>query len=166
MKRLALAAVIMLFAATAQAGLEARFALAFPTGDGRIHYAYRLLLVSGSLEPTAPFSQHVTLYDLPNLIPGSLVLPAGWTGSVQATGINADGFPVSVKLDSTALLNVTWRWIGTTRVDAPYDFGLFTFDLAGSGATSGTRLFFGQCSGSGVPRVLTGRTTGPIAVTP
>jgi hypothetical protein len=92
-------------------------------------------------------------------------MPAGWMGSVQATGVNADGFPVGLKVD-TALMNVTWKWVGTTRVDAPYDFGLFTFDLTGSGAYSGSRLFFGQCSGSGSPRVLTGRTTGPTSVIP
>jgi hypothetical protein len=166
MKRILFAVSVLLFASAAEAGIEVRFAFAFPTPDARIHYVYRVRLVSGSLEPGAAFSQHATLYDLPSLIPGSLNQPADWVGSVQATGVDADDFPLSGRIDTPRLLNVTWTWNGTTRVDAPYDFGLFSFDLAGTGATSGTRLFVGQSSDSGAPRVLSGRTTGAIAVTP
>ncbi|MFP5245674.1 MAG: hypothetical protein ACLGH0_03185 [Thermoanaerobaculia bacterium] len=166
MKRMAFVGLLILFPAIAHAGLEARFAFAFPTPDGRIHYVYRVLLVSGSLDPGSAFSQHVTLYDLPALIPGSTNQPADWSGSVQATGSDADDLPLTGKTDSPRLLNVTWTWNGTTAVEAPFDFGLFSFDLAGHGATSGTRLFIGQSSGSGAPRVLSGRTTGAIAVTP
>lgn len=166
MKRVGFVVMVVLFAATAEAGIEARFAFAFPTPDGRIHYVYRVVLGSGSLEPGAAFSQHVTLYDISGLIPSSTDQPEDWVGSVQNTGTDADDFPLSGKNDTPRLLNVTWTWNGTTRVDAPFDFGLFSFDLAGSGATNGTRLFVGQSSGSGVPRVLTGRITGPVSVTP
>jgi hypothetical protein len=166
MKRVALFAMLVLFAATARAGIEMRFASAFNTGDGRIHYTYRVALVSGQLVPGASFSQHITLYDLPSLIPGSLTQPAGWAGSVQATGLNAVDVPLASTVDTPGLLNVTWKWNGTTVVNAPFELGLFSFDLAGSGASSSTRLFVGQSSGTGVPRALRGRVTGPGTVTP
>lgn len=166
MKRVALVLLMMLFAAAAHAGIEARFAFAFPTPDGRLHYVYRVVLVSGTLEPGAAFSQHVTLYDLPALIPDSTSQPADWVASVQARGTDADDFPLSGKADSPRLLNVTWTWTGTTPVAAPFDFGLFSFDLTGSGASTGTRLFVGQSNGAGAPRLLTGRVSGPVTVTP
>jgi hypothetical protein len=166
MKKLGLFGMLMLFAVTAQAGVEVRFASSFPTGDGRVHFNYRVVLVSGQLIPGAPFTQHVTIYDLPSLIPGSLIQPAGWVGSVQAIGLNAADVPLSSTVDTPGLLNVTWRWTGTTMVNAPFDFGVFSFDLAGSSASSSTRLFVGQSSGTGFPRAVRGRVTGPGTVTP
>jgi hypothetical protein len=166
MRRLALIGMLVLLAASAQAGVEVRFASAFTTGDGRVHFTYRVALVSGQVVPGAPFTQHITIYDLPSLIPGSLIQPAGWVGSVQAIGLNAADIPLASTVDTPGLLNVTWRWTGTTVVNAPFEFGLFSFDLAGSGANSSTRLFVGQSSGSGFPRALRGRVIGPSIVTP
>ena len=166
MRRFALVLLLMLFAASAQAGIEARWAFTIANPDGRLHYVYRILLVSGSLQPGAAFSQHVTLYDMPRLIPDSPNTLTDWVVSVQTTGVDSDDIPINGRDDSPKYLNVTWTWTGTTAVTAPHDFGLVSFDLT-SGGAGGPVLFVGQSSGSlgislGTSRALIGRTLGPL----
>ncbi len=162
MRRFAIATLLMLFAGAAEAGLEARWAFTFLVPDGRLHYVYRILLVSGSLEPGAAHSQHVTLYDVPRLLPDSVNTLPDWAASVQTTGVDADDIPLRGKNDTPKYLNITWTWNGTTRVDAPYDFGLVSFDITGTSGTPGTVLFVGQSTGTlGTSRAMIGRTQGP-----
>jgi hypothetical protein len=168
MKRAAMVLVAVFFAAGAQAGVEVRFAVAFASPETPVHYVYRLRLVSGSLEPGATISQHATLYDIPSLVEDSLTCPAGWTGSVQARGTDADDIPLSGKQDSPRMLNVTCRWNGTEPVEAPAELGTMGFDVGviGGGVMSGGRIFSGQSWTFFGARGLIGRITGPTAITP
>ncbi|MDP9191445.1 MAG: hypothetical protein M3P06_07065 [Acidobacteriota bacterium] len=161
MKRLAIVLLLMLFAGVAEAGVEARWAFTFADPDGRLTYVYRILLVSGTLEPGSAHSQHVTLYDVPRLIPDSPSTLPDWVASVQTTGIDADDIPLNGRDDAPKLLNVTWSWNGTAPIVAPHDFGLVSFDIT-SGGTTAMRLFVGQSTGPlDTSRALIGRTRGP-----
>jgi hypothetical protein len=168
MKRAALVLVTFFLAAHAQAGVEARFAFAFASPDTPVHYVYRLSLVSGSLEPGAEVSQHVTLYDIPNLIADSVTCPAEWTASTQTRGVNADDIPLNGKQDSARVLNITCTWNGAAALTAPAELGTVTFDVdvAGGSVTSGAFLFTGQSSTFFGARGLIGRISGPAGVTP
>ena len=168
MKRAALVLMSLFAAASAQAGVEARFAFAFASPGTPVHYVYRLALVSGSLEPGAEVSQHVTLYDIPSLIADSVTCPPGWTASVQGRGIDADDIPINGKQDAKGLLNVTCRYTGSASIIAPFELGTMTFnvDVDGGGVTSGSRIFAGQSSTFFGARGLIGRINGPTGVTP
>jgi hypothetical protein len=168
MKRAALVLVPLFVAATAHAGVEARFAFAFASPGTPVHYVYRISLVSGSLEPGATVSQHVTLYDIPSLIADSVSCPAEWTASTQTRGVNADDIPLNGKQDSARVLNLTCTWNGAATLTAPAELGIVTFDIeVGSGSvTSGSFLFAGQSSTFFGARGLIGRNSGPASVTP
>jgi hypothetical protein len=168
MKRAALVLVTLFLAAHAQAGVEARFAFAFASPGTPVHYVYRLSLVSGSLEPGAEVSQHLTLYDIPNLIADSVTCPADWTASTQTRGVNADDIPLNGKQDSARVLNITCRYTGSASIVAPFELGTVTFDIdVGSGSVmGGAFLFAGQSSTFFGARGLIGRINGPVAVTP
>ena len=118
-------------------------------------YSFRLTLVSGSLEPSASFSQHFTVYDVAGLNPKSVHQPAGWVSSVQNTGIDAADVRPGGR-DNASIPNVTWRYTGTTRIVAPAPLGSFSFNLP-SGTTLSPRLVVGQSSPG--PTVLVRRTT-------
>ena len=94
MKRVILVLGVLILAVSAEAGLEVRpFALGGGP-DGILHYSFRVRLVSGRLDPASPVSQHVTLYDIPNLVPGSANAAPGWTVTEQASGVDADDVPM------------------------------------------------------------------------
>jgi hypothetical protein len=161
MRRFASVLLLMLFAGVAEAGVEARWAFTFADPDGRLTYVYRILLVSGTLQPGSTHSQHVTLYDVPRLIPDSPSTLPDWVATVQTTGVDADDIPLHGKDDTPKLLNVTWTWNGTTPIVAPHDFGFVSFDIT-SGGPSAMRLFVGQSAGPlDTARALIGRTQGP-----
>lgn len=161
MRRSACLLLLILFAGVAEAGVEARWAFTFADPDGRLTYVYRILLVSGTLEPGAAHSQHVTLYDVPRLIPDSASTLPDWVATVQTTGVDADDIPLHGKDDTPKLLNITWTWNGAAPIVAPHDFGLVSFDIT-SGGISAMRLFAGQSTGPlGTARALIGRTNGP-----
>ena len=108
----------LLIAASAQANIQATFSISITTPGGIESVSYRLRLVSGTLEPGAGHSQHLTIYDVPGLISGSTTQPAGWTGSVQNSGVDAWDVPMGAR-DNTTVPNVTWRWSGAARITAP-----------------------------------------------
>ena len=151
----------MLFAGVAEAGVQARWAFTFALPGGGLGYNYHLELVSGTLQPGATYSQHLTLYDVAGLVPGSVSTLPDWTVTVQSTGVDADDVPLSGKQDSPKHFNITWTWNGTTPVAAPFDFGFISYDVT-AGTTAGLRLFVGQSTGElGSLRTLIGRTRGP-----
>lgn len=166
MKRGALILFSLLISAgavPAQAGIEARFRAAF-TGSGlsSIHYIYELKLVSGRLEPGAVISQHLTMYDIGGLIPGSVTQPADWTSTVQSTGVDADDIARRGREDAPRYLNVTWKYTGATTIDAsagPVILGDFRFDVS-TPATSGRLVYVSQTSSSTGPVALLGRVIG------
>lgn len=152
---------VFLAATTAQGGLEPRWSLTFPTQDGTVCHAYHLWLVAGTLEPGAAFSQHVTFYDVQNLLPPSTP-PAGWTVSVQSRGVDANGVPMRARDDTQRLMNVTWTWTGTARVEGPADLGTIGVCSAGppdSGISTPYR-YVSQTSGPLGPTALAGSVRG------
>lgn len=162
MKRLILVLGVLLLTASAEAGLEVRPFTVGGGPDGVISYGYRVRLVSGRLDPASPVSQHVTLYDIPNLIPGSAGGAAGWTATEQNSGVDADDVPLRGRDDAPKHTNITFHWTGTEVITAPAELGSIFFNVIGS--SSGTILYVGQCTaGSGPERpvAVVGRVSGP-----
>ena len=153
--------VLILFAsASVHAGLEPRWGVAF-AADGSVCHGYHLWLVAGALQPGAPVSQHVTFYDVQNLL-SPPPPPPGWTVSVQARGVDANEVAMRGRDDSNRVSNVTWTWIGTTRVEAPAEVAFIivcSAGPAGSGVT-GPYRYVSQTSGPLGPTALVGSVTG------
>lgn len=163
MKRLALC-VSLLVAVAAQGGIEPRFSVAFGFPDGHAAVNFRLRLAAGSLIPGATFTQHFTMYDIPNLVPGVSTQPADWVATFQARGVDADEIAMNGKDDAGKLLNVTWTWVGTTRIDAPAELGVFGIEQSALGTTIQTR-FVAQVSStppSTAPLALLGYIRGVL----
>lgn len=163
MKRLVMVLGVVLLAASAEAGLEVRPFTVGGGPDGVVGYGYRVRLVSGRLDPASPVSQHVTLYDIPNLVPGSAGGTAGWTATVQGSGVDAADVPMRNRDDAPRHMNITWRWTGTEVITAPAELGSIFFSVIdpSSGATI---LYVGQCtagSGPARPVAIVGRVSGP-----
>jgi hypothetical protein len=66
----------------------------------------------------------VTLYDIVGLVPGSVVVPANFTFTVQNTGINAFATAPS---DDPLLPNITFRYTGAT-ISADTSFSGFSYN--------------------------------------
>lgn len=155
----------VLLAASAEAGLEVRPFFLGGGPDGTLTYGYRVRLVSGRLDPASPVSQHVTLYDIPRLVPGSASGAAVWAATEQGTGVDAADVPMRNRDDAPRHMNITWRWTGTEIVDAPAELGTISFTVLGPEAPLGTTiLYIGQSSTlAAVPRpvAIVGRVGGP-----
>ena len=129
MQRFAVVVLAALLAASAEAGIEVRPFTATSAPDGTFSYGYRVRLVSGRLDPASPVSHHVTLYDIPNLIPGTAFGTAGWTWTEQARGVDADDVALRNREDAGKHMNITWRWTGTEVVTAPAELGSISFSV-------------------------------------
>lgn len=164
MNRLVVAGCLSLaLALSAHAAIEPRFSVAFGHPDGRVAVNYRFHLVAGALEPGASFTQHVTFYDIVNLDPGVSRQPADWVVSFQSRGIDADDIDVRGSLDSAKYMNITWTWVGTTRIEAPVELGIFGYDQV-TGAGTRQPLFASQVSRDALPLAplaMIGRLNGP-----
>ena len=64
-----------------------------------------------------------TIYDFEGFT-GSVTTPAGWTYSVQNTGITPGGVTPTIADDATKP-NITFTYIGTSTLIGPQTFGLF-----------------------------------------
>ena len=151
----------LLTAGTVQAGLEPRWGVTFATPDGTVCNGYHLWLVAGTLEPGAAFSQHITFYDVQNLLSPTATHP-DWAVSVQARGVDANDVAVRNRDDSNRVMNVTWTWIGTTRVEGPVELRTFSVCSAGppdSGIVTPYR-YVSQTSGLLGPTALVGSVKG------
>jgi hypothetical protein len=146
---------------TAKGGLEPRWFLTFPTPEGMVCHAYHLWLVAGALQPGAAFPQHITFYDVQNLLPLSTP-PADWAVSIQARGVDANDVAMRGRDDTNRLMNVTWTWTGTARVEGPVDLGSIRICSAGppdSGISTPYR-YVSQTSGPLGPTALVGFVRG------
>jgi hypothetical protein len=151
----------LLTATAVQAGLEPRWGVTFVTPEGMVCHAYHLWLVSGALQPGAAFSQHLTFYDVQNLLPPSTP-PVEWTVSIQSRGVDANDVAPRGRDDSNRLMNVTWTWIGTTRIEGPVELGTIRVCSVGppdSGIFTPYR-YVSQTSGRFGPTALVGTTNG------
>ena len=151
----------LLVAVTAQAGLEPRWGVTFLTPEGRVCHGYHLWLVAGALEPGAAFSQHITFYDVQNLL-SPATPPANFAVSVQSRGVDANEVAMRGRDDTNRLMNVTWTWTGTTRVEGPVDLGTFQVCSAGppdSGIPTPYR-YVSQTAGPNGPTALVGFVRG------
>jgi hypothetical protein len=157
MTRLSGLFLALLITSSAFAGLEPRFATTFLSPDGKASTNWRVRLVSGALEPGMPFSQHITIYDIPNLIAGESRQPAGWVASFQMLGVNAAEIALSTTQDSPTLMNVTWTWTGKKRIPAPAELDIFGITQFSASGTQLRRLFVGQTSRAEFE-------TGPVAL--
>jgi hypothetical protein len=155
---------LLSFVAVAEAGLEPRFATAFASPGGPLSVNWRVKLVTGALEPGASFSQHMTIYDIPNLIPGVSRQPADWVATFQTLGLDADEAKFCAGEDSGTYLNVTWKWVGTKRIVAPFELGVFGIDQSSIGGAAMQNLFAAQVTRTHLPagaRIATvGRVNG------
>jgi hypothetical protein len=169
MKRILLA-LVFLIATAAQAGIEARWTLTFASGGpGEPSIAtvvYRLHLVSGALDPIAPFSQHLTIYDIPGLL-DDFDQPPDWVPTMQPTGRDTENILMNGRDDLPKYQNVTWTWVGTTRVDAPAELGIFRYRVVfpTPGVRGHLNRFASQTSSNAstlplYPMELLGRTRG------
>ena len=143
----------LLAGATAQAGLEPRWSLTFVTTGGSVCHGYHLWLVAGALQPGAAFSQHITFYDVQNLRSPSTP-PTDWAVSVQSRGVDANDVAWRGRDDANRLMNVTWTWTGTTRVEGPVDLG--TIQVCSVGPPE---------SGIATPYRYVSQTSGPLGPT-
>ena len=153
---------LLLSAVTVQAGLEPRWGVTFATPEGTICHGYHLWLVAGALEPSAAYSHHITFYDVQNLLAPSSTPPADWTVSVQARGVDATDVAMRGREDSNRVMNVTWTWTGTTRVEGSVDLGNIQVCSAGppdSGVATPYR-YVSQTSGPLGPTALVGSVKG------
>ncbi|HEV7238361.1 MAG TPA: hypothetical protein VGQ36_03905 [Thermoanaerobaculia bacterium] len=166
MKRLVMVLGALLLAASAEAGLEVRAFTVTGTPDGVISYGYRVRLVSGRLDPASPVSQHVTLYDIPDFIPGSASGTPGWTATEHARGVDADDVPLRNRDDAPRHMNITFEWTGPDVIVAPAELGSISFSVTDAPPSGATVLYVGQCTaGSGAvrPVAVVGRVSGPGA---
>jgi hypothetical protein len=148
-----------LFAAVAEAGVEVRSFTVTALPDGTYHYGYRLRLVSGSLAPGSTVQQHVTLYDIPGLLPGTVYASAPWSVVVQYTGTDALDIP-RASLDNPARMNIVLKYVGTTLLTAPAEVGSFSFSVPAG--PSGPLVWVGQSRSPYTGAVgLIGRVSGP-----
>lgn len=167
MKRILLA-LVFLIATAAHAGIEARWTLTFSTGPGEPATAivvYRLHLVSGALDPAAPFSQHLTIYDIAGLL-DDFQQPPDWVPTMQPTGRDTENILMHGRDDLPRYQNVTWTWVGTTRIEAPAELGVFRYRILSTPAARGHfNRFASQTSSNAAimplyPMELLGRTRG------
>lgn len=159
MKAAFLVLVAFLFATVAEAGVEVRSFTLTALPDGTYHYSYRLKLVSGRLDPGSPVSQIITIYDVPNVIPGSLEVSAPWGGILQLTGVDAADIP-RASSDNPAVQNITLKFTGPSVIYAPAEVGSFGFRVPAG--PSGPLVYVGQSTSpyrGGVG--LIGRISGP-----
>lgn len=166
MKRLVLVLGVLLLTVSAEAGLEVRPFTISAGPDGVIGYGYRVRLVSGRLDPASPVSQHVTLYDIANYIPGSASAAPGWTITEQNSGIDADDVPLRNRDDSPRYTNLTYRWTGAAVLATPTELGSISFAVSGPASVGATILYVGQSrAGTGPERpvAIVGRVSGPGA---
>jgi hypothetical protein len=158
MKTLTLIAALVLSVA-AEAGVEVRSFTVTAAGDGTYSYGYRLRLVSGRLDPASPVQQHVTLYDVPGLLPASVFATAPWSTVVQYTGTDALDIP-RVSFDNPARLNIVLKYVGTTVLTAPAEVGSFSFSVPAG--PMGPLVWVGQSRSPYLGAVgLIGRVSGP-----
>lgn len=168
MNRVAGLFIVLLVTSSAFAALEPRFAVTFATPDGRVSTNWRVRLVSGALEPGMKFSQHLTLYDIPNLVVGESRQPSGWVASFDPLGANGQEIAPSATQDSPALMNVTWTWVGKKRIPAPAELGVFGITQMSALGVQLRSLFVGQATRVGYeggPLALIGYVRGVRAVT-
>lgn len=142
---------LLAFVGVADAGLEPRFSTAFASPGGPVSVNWRVKLVTGALEPGASFTQHLTIYDIPNLVPGISRQPADWVATFQTLGVDADEAAFCAGEDSSALMNVTWRWVGTKRLVAPVELGVFGIDQSAYGGPALDNLFAAQVTRTHLP---------------
>jgi hypothetical protein len=160
MKTLALIATLFV-AVAAEAGIEVRNFTVTALGDGTYHYSYRLRLVSGRLDPGGGATQTVTLYDVKNVIPGSLEVSAPWGGILQFTGQDPNDIPRGA-FDNPSIQNITLKFTGATAIYAPADVGTFGFRVPAGPA--GWLVYASQSVGPYTGGVgMIGRVSGPSA---
>jgi hypothetical protein len=119
--------VLLLSAASADAGVELRFRVAFAAPDTPVTAIYEAFLVSGQLVPGSPISQHVTCYDISGLLTAASDSP-DWVATIQGSGIDADDIRRSGRDDSPRTLNAIWTYVGSATIDAsagPVSLGRF-----------------------------------------
>jgi hypothetical protein len=105
-----------------------------------------------TVDETVQHGDFFTIYDFGSIAPNSNMQPAGWTFSTALTG--TDPSNVTPK-DNPNLLNLTWRYTGTTPISGAAALGNFsviaasnqlrTGDFAAeatrnSGSTAGTKI--------------------------
>jgi hypothetical protein len=159
-----LASFVLIAAATrADAGLLP-VSSTVASDASNFRYTYGIELTS---DTTLKSGDYFTIFDFPKLVPGSAVMPSGWSASVTNTGGNPGGV---VPGDSATLPNVTFTYHGPdivgqvglgnfsvdstngTGVQQPYSFTGFTqrqIDGANESNITQTQVPSGEVTGGG-----------------
>jgi hypothetical protein len=159
--RIRMFVLALLFAGVAEAGIEVRNFTVTALPDGTYHYGYRLRLVSGRLDPGSSVPQIVTLYDVKNVIPGSLEVSAPWGGVLQYTGQDPNDIP-RASADHPSIQNITLKFTGASAIYAPADVGTFGYRVPAG--PSSWLVYTSQSAGPYTGGVgMIGRVSGPVA---
>jgi hypothetical protein len=151
------------FVNVAEAGVEVRSFTVTALPDGTYHYGFRLRLVSGRLDPGSAVPQIITIYDVKNVIPGSLEMSTGtpFGGVLQLTGEDAADIPRAAH-DNPSIPNITLKFIGGSIILAPNEVGGFGFRVPAG--PSGPLVYVSQTRSPYSGGVgLIGRISGPAA---
>jgi hypothetical protein len=126
-----LAAGLLGAAAPARAGLLPVSATTAPDGTNT-RFTYGIELTSDS---TLKSGDYFTLFDFPKMVPGSAVMPAGWTLSTNAKGGNPGG---TIPGDDPNVPNLTFTYHGPDIVG---QVGLGNFAVDATSSTTKQELY-------------------------
>jgi hypothetical protein len=118
-----------------------------PAGGGQHTYTWTIQVTDAQQVNVGDF---FTFYDVEGYVAGSASGPAGWTASVQNTGITPAGV---VPNDSATVPNVTFTWGGPGSLIGPQILGNFSIRSIYPTAVVSARNFAGRGTqqGSGLP---------------
>jgi hypothetical protein len=107
------------------------------TTGSRCTWTYDVALTHFSkLTSDSSGDEFVVVYDFDGYIDGSITQPAGWAGSVQATGPVGPGQDINLYGGETDTVNLVWRYTGAT-VTGPMVWSGFSADSVFSERTPG-----------------------------
>jgi hypothetical protein len=118
------AAVAGLFLAAGAARADIIPTLTSVTPDGsNFLWTYNATLSAAENLET---NNYFTIYDAVGLVAGSEATSSvNWVGADQLIGVTA---PLTTPVDSASILNVTYKYVGSTTIDGPQStLGTFTF---------------------------------------
>jgi hypothetical protein len=114
----------LLTAPAAQAGLIPNKVSITPTSDGNYTWSYNVVVTSDVyVQP----GDYFTIYDFAGAVPGTATAPAGWTLSVQDSGVTPGK---TNPADDPNIPNYTWTYTGATTIFGQQSLGTFTIEAS------------------------------------
>ena len=114
----------LLTAPAAQAGLIPNKVSITPNGDGNYTWSYNVVVTSDVyVQP----GDYFTIYDFAGAVASSATAPAGWTLSVQNSGVTPSK---TTPDDDPNIPNYTWTYTGATTIFGQQSLGTFSIIAA------------------------------------